>query len=260
MKHRILIALPVINLIMLAPAHAAVTTSSLALNTPVILPNIAQPSGLSTNTPSGYDFSFDDRGLTVSVNASGSNYVLTATGSGNFSFYGPNTYPIPGTASSYSLTANFTSNGTFVPTGSTLTIQGTLNNTSALPVGVTPPTPGQTLFSANLINFGFNTAQGDLGFQTQFLSSWANQPGLTGGSSTESVYLIDQAALLDGGYGRLTELVNAIHAGDLGMVNGMVFSNTESIATLPLPLPALLFGAGLTAVFGFSSKRKISAK
>jgi hypothetical protein len=258
MAHKKAIVLSILYVLLntLLPSQVALASSSFLLP---YINNVLTGSSNSPSAPSVLDYVFDDRGLTVRVNSNSSGgYSLNVTGAGNFSFYGTNVYPIAGTATSYSLIANFTSTGTFLQSGSNISIQGTLLNTSALPIGISPPTT-TNLFSANLTGFGFNTTQGDLGFNTSFAgsSSWAtNQSILTGGSAGESIYLIDQAALIDGGYGRLTQLVNAFAAGNLSTIAGASFVGVESVAAVPLPIPLVLYVSGITSLMLLSSKRK----
>lgn len=245
MRYKKLIALPILALAMIDPALAGA------------IPNITAIPALG-GAPAAIDYTFDNRGLTVSLQAGGANgYVLTATGAGNFTFYGPT----PGTAysgvgTSYALTANFDSAGHFYSAGSSLSITGAL---SSYPSGATAPT-SPLLYAANLVDFGINQSQSDLGFRTAFLPSWANQPLFTGGSTGELVYLFDQGGLLVSNAGLLSNLVNAFAAGDLSTVAGTSYVGAESLATVPLPLPAILFGTGLTALMGFGRQRRNGSK
>jgi len=72
------------------------------------------------------------------------------------------------------------------------------------------------------------------------------------------VYLYDQVGLATG-HGSLTALTNALTAGSLAGVSGATFHGVQSIASVPLPLPVVLFGTGLTALMGFARKRRNSA-
>lgn len=250
MGHKKIIALPVLFVAMTDPAFAAT----------VINPTITSVLA-SGSAPSSLDFTFDNRNLSVAITSSGTGtntvYTLTASGAGQFSFYGTSLQPIAGTLSNtnYSLVANFNYQDHFIPTGSSLQITGALSSTATLPVGVTAPT-STLLYSANLTDFGYSVAQGDIGFKTSFLTSWADQGGLTGGSTGESVYLFDQAALLNGGFGRLSQLVNAFNGGSLAPVVGHTYTSVQSVASVPLPMPALLFATGASALMGLARKRR----
>lgn len=251
MGHKKIIALPVLFVAMTDPAFAAT----------VINPTITSVLA-SGSTPSSLDFTFDNRNLSVAITSSGTGtntvYTLKASGVGQFSFYGTSLQPIAGTLSdtSYNLVANFNYQDQFIPTGSSLQITGALSSTASLPAGVTAPTTSTLLYSASLTDFGYSVAQGDIGFKTSFLTSWANQNGLTGGSTGESVYLFDQAALLNGGFGRLTQLVNAFNGGSLAPVVGKTYTSVQSVASVPLPMPALLFATGASALMGLARKRR----
>jgi hypothetical protein len=242
MKHKKLLALPVLCLAMSGQAQAAAT-----------LPALTPISGL-TGAPNSADWSFYNRSVNVSVASNGaSGYTLTATGAANFSFYAPNysaTYA--GTASSYVLTANFDSTGHFVAgSGNELKIVGSLASTQA-PAGASFP---GTLFDASLTAFGYDSAHQTIGFNTAFdSSSWAtNNSAFTGGSTAETVYLFDPAFLAHGTSGSWNTLVTAFANQDLGSLAGKSFVASE-VAAVPLPLPAVLFGTGLTALFGFKRR------
>lgn len=242
MKLKKIIALPILGLALGNLAYAQQ------------VPNINSINGFPV--PKDIDYSFNNRNLNVSVTSvTTGGYQINATANGNATFYGPT----PGSTYSgtvdYSLTANFNSTGNFVPADSTLTINGSL--------GTTPPgstgTPTGLLYDANLTNFGYDASQAAIAFTTSFKPSWSNQPLFTGGSTGEVVYLFDQVGLISG-FGRLSELTSALQAGNLGSVAGNTFYGVESIATIPLPLPAALFSTGLTALMGLGHKRRSNAK
>ena len=217
---------------------------------PVLADTITPFLGASSSTSSNYYF--DNPGLSLSVASNGGGYTLTATGSGAFTFNAPNSgFSDAGTAGAYSLTANFTSTGTFVASGSQVTIYGTLNN---LPSGAQPFATDGLLYSANLTGFGYNASQADIGFLTHFNTSWSNQALFTGGSTGESLYLFDQAGLSSGS-GVLSSLIAAMQSGNLASLAGVNYAPVESVAIVPLPLPAILFGAGLTLVAAISRKQ-----
>ena len=243
MNYKQLITLPILGLVM--------SQSSFAGQVPIIssINNFA--------VPTAQDYSFNDRALSVSVASKatpGTGYTVTATGTGNITFYGvtpATSFAGSTTTTGYSLTANFSATGQFETTNSILNITGTLNRQ---PTGSTG-TPSGVLYSANLTGFGTNPNQAAIGFTTQFNQSWSNQSLLTGGSSGEVVYLFDQVGLNNGGHGRLSALINALQTNNLASLNGKTFTGVESIATVPLPLASILFGTGLTALFGLGRKR-----
>jgi len=149
------------------------------------------------------------------------------------------------------LTANFDSASAFQ--GGSLNIYGTLPS-----VPGTSGTPNGLLYSANLTAFGYDASQSAVAFTTLFNPSWSNQPALTGGSLGEVVYLFDQAGLASGAgayAGALGAFIEAAQGGNLSSVSGETFTGVRSIATVPLPLPAVLFGTGLTALLGVGRKR-----
>ena len=227
-------------------------------NAGLVPTTISKIDGVST-IPLAIDWRFSDRGLTVNVAAVNGGYQLTARGAGNVTLNGPSpdtaSYAGTLTGTGYSLTANFDSNSQFVSTGSLFTITG---NLASAPVGSTG-TPEGLLYSANLTSFGKDASQAAIAFTTVFNDSWSNQPMFTGGSKGEIVYLFDQVGL-GTGYGRLSALISALGANNLGSVVGKNYTAIESIATVPLPLPAVLFGTGLTALLGLGRKRRAMAQ
>ncbi len=244
MKIKQSIALPLLVLAFANTAHAGLVPTT-----------ISQIDGVST-IPLAIDWRFSDRGLTVSVAGNGnSGYLLTAIGTGNITLNSPSpdttSYAGTLTGTGYSLTANFNSNSQFVSTGSLFTITG---NLASAPVGSTG-TPTGLLYSANLSSFGTDASQAAIAFNTVFNPSWSNQPMFTGGSKGEVVYLFDQVGL-GTGYGRLSSLISALGSNNLSAVVGKSYTAIESIATIPLPLPVVLFGTGLAALLGFGRKRR----
>ncbi len=245
MFNKKIIALPLAVIAFSNPAHAG------------IIPNL-NPIINGVNTPQAYDYTFDDRGLSVSFHAvAGNQYQLTATGSGNLNFYGPDTgTSYGGTNSTYTLTANFNSAGQFVSTGSSLTINGTLSN---VPAGVSAPA-STLLFQAGLTEFGYNQAQATIGFQTQLQSGWADQIAFTGGSQFESIYLFDRLGLATNGqFGALSQLVDAFANNNPAAGVGTTPYLVESLATVPTPMPAILFGSGLSLMLGLNRARQNKA-
>jgi hypothetical protein len=248
MKINPLIALPLLTFALANTANAGLVPTT-----------ISQIDGVST-IPLAIDWRFSDRALTVSVAAvNGGGYQLTAIGTGNVTLNSPSpdtaSYAGTLTGTGYSLTANFDSSSKFVSTGSLFTITGNLTST---PTGSTG-TPEGLLYSANLTSFGTNANQAAIAFNTVFNTSWSNQQMFTGGSTSEVVYLFDQVGL-GTGYGRLSSLISALGTNNLGSVVGKSYTAIESIATVPLPLPVVLFGTGLTALLGLGRKRRATAQ
>ncbi len=248
MKNKQLVALLLLGLAFANTANAGQVPTT-----------ISKIDGVST-IPLDLDWRFSDRGLTVSVSGNGNGgYQLTAIGTGNVTLNGPSpdnaAYAGTLTGTGYSLTANFDSNSKFVSTGSLFTITGTL---ASAPVGSTG-TPTGTLYSANLTSFGTDANQAAIAFNSVFNTSWSNQQMFTGGSKGEVVYLFDQVGL-ETGYGRLSSLISALGTNNLSALVGKSYTAIESIATIPLPLPIVLFGTGLAALLGLGRKRRASAQ
>ena len=239
------IALPLAVIAFSNPAHAG------------IIPNIA-PFLSGANLPQAIDYTFDNRGLTVTLQPTATGYSLVATGTGSFTFYGPNPgTAYSGTSTSYSLTANFSNSGTFLASGSELKITGAL---STLPTGATSFPSNNVLFDANLTGFGYNPSQATIGFTTQLAPSWADQTALTGGSLYESVYLFDRLGIASNGqFGALSQIVSAFANNELSSVAGKQYLSVESLATVPAPLSAVLFGSGLSVMLGARRLRRNDA-
>ena len=210
--------------------------------------------------PIDIDYSFNNRGLDVSVapKIGGGGYTLTATNAGNINFYQNKAGVSSSGTGTYTLKANFDTTGTFNKNGSSLTITGSLNDT----LGGTGSTSSPTtkLYSAQLTDFGTDASTAEIAFKTSFNASWSNQKKFTGGSTGESVYLFDQVGLNNGGHGRLSSLINALNTKNLASVSNQHFVGIESIASVPLPLPIVLFGTGLTALIGLGRKRLNATK
>ncbi len=206
--------------------------------------------------PKDIDYAFDNKGLVVGVSHFGDGYRVTATGGGEFTFIDPTiSAAYYGSDSSYLLVANFDASSNFVASGSTLTIFGTLPS-----IPQAAGTPSGLLYNADLTEFGYDADQSAIAFRTKWNddSAWANQPVLTGGSEGEAVYLFNRSGL-DSGDGRLSSLIAALENNNLAEVVGKSFSRLESIATIPLPMPALLFASGLVSILGIGQKRRLAS-
>ena len=253
MKIKQLLTIPLFGLTLTNAAFAGLTPILSSINSD----NNANSANFSK--PIAIDYSFNNRGLDVSVATKpGGGYILTATSAGNINFYqNSSNVSTMGSGKGYTLTANFDKNSNFITTGSSLTIVGTLNSTLG---GTGTAQKSTNLFSANLTDFGTDASTAAIAFKTKFNPSWSNQIKFTGGSTGESVYLFDQVGLNNGGHGRLSSLIAALNAHNLGSIGNQHFVGIESIASVPLPLPVLLFGSGLTALIGLRRKRLNATK
>lgn len=254
MSYKKIFVLPALALAIVAPAHAA---------NPVLATLDGIPS-LGGAIPLNQDYTFSNNNLNAQLTAYGSGYALNVYNSPAntaVTFDLLQKVEISATAN-YSLTAYFDSSNHFQ--SGTLSITGSLNPGYTLPAGATAPT-SSVLYAANLTNFGYNdningNNQYAFGFQTQFTDSWANQIAFTGGSTGEVVYLFGN--VLNSPNSPVRGLVDAFNTPNglallLGSASSYNISNSvNSLATVPLPLPALLFGAGLSTLFGFGRKRR----
>ena len=240
MKYKQIIALPILGLAFSSMGYAST--------------NLISSISSLNSTPVDVDYVFNNRGLSGNVAANAGGYALTLNGGGNINFFqnssSSSVSGVSANSTSYHLVANFASNGTFIPTGSALTINGT--------VGAISGVAGTTglLYSADLTGVGYNAATGELGFNTHFNdnTAWSKNAVFNGGSQGEVVYLFDQAGL-SSGHGNLSGLISALNAGTPGNAVGALHG-IQSIASVPLPLPVVLFGTGLTALMGFARKRR----
>lgn len=218
-----------------------------------IIPNFTAVSG-TIGAPGTQDFTFDQSGLSGSFVKNGTDWTLTVTGKGTSSFYLPGATTIDTiTNTNYSLVANFNSSGNFIAQGSLLTITGALDTELKSLYGVADSTGYTTLYSANLTGFGYNAAEAAIGFSTEFLSSaWSSQSAFTGNSTGDSIYLFNQGGVLTG-FGVLSGLINEFETGNFAKTS---MANVESLAAVPLPMPAVLFGTGLVAMMGYGRQRR----
>jgi hypothetical protein len=243
MRYKKIIALPVLLLAMSDLASAGVY--------PSFNPNLGAVN--TSAGPNTLDYTFDQTGLNGSFTNSGTGWTLNVTGSGPSAFYVPgvsNVYTVtaPVSGPNYQLTASFDSTGHF-QTGK-LDIYGTVSGT---PAGSVPQAAGQELFGANLYAFGYNASQATVGFLTQFdKTTWGGQNLFTGLSGGDVVYLFNQGGVATG-FGPLSQLISEFTTGHFSNTS---FVNVESLAAVPLPLPAVLFGTGLTALMGFARQRR----
>lgn len=241
MKKRIL-ALSVLVLAMAQPAVAQIP------NLTSVTTSTGVPLGVPNTTA---DYTFDQSGLNGSfTGSSGTGWTLSVSGTNNTgAFYTPgSSTPISTlTGSTYSLSAVFNNAG--VLQSGSLAINGSISG------GV-----NQLLLSESLTGFGVNASQASVGFSTQFTGGLYDAPQYTGGSLGDVTYLFDQGGVYTGS-GVLSNLIGEFQSAWGGNTNAFVavnsFSgNVSSLAAVPLPLPAILFGTGLTALMGLGRRQR----
>ena len=204
------------------------------------------------------DYIFKDFNLLSTLTQTINGYTLVVSDGNQIDSFNLNqtTGKTFGFSAAFTLTAYFESNGVF-QSGSE-TIIGS-DNGNTFPSAVDDlsnyklPDGEINLFSANLINFGFNDGTSahneySLGFSTEFNSSWATQDFFTGGSSGEVTYLTGITNTAP----TLKNLTDAFAGGAAGLnqltaQGGGAFSigGVNSLTAVPLPLSSVLFGTGL---------------
>jgi hypothetical protein len=235
-----LLALPVVLLAMGQSAQAA-----------DVIPYFTDLAGLQNNTT---DYTFDQSGLSGTFAQSGTSWTLNLTGNGNSAFYAPNgagtgintVYTVP--SSAYTLNATWDA-ATKAFQGGFITIDGT---PSAQVPGVSASSNFQHLYHGTLNSVSVSSNQAAIGFSVSFNNdAWTSQVGFTGGGG-DAAYLFTPGGVASG-VGPLSSLINELQTGQFTNLN---IKNVESLAAVPLPLPAVLFGTGLTALMGIARKRK----
>jgi len=222
----------------------------------VVLPGAAHsastlPFSISGVPTGGYP-NFDFSAARVTLERSGANFQLTA----NYSYLNP-TVPGPDTIQfrvspteayavfnpSFALSAVLDSSGNLVGNANTVTISGGITNYNGSAV------PEQTLFSANLVNYGADTTPGAspvaVGFKidANSFSGWATQ---FSAGVDESVYLYNFP---------VSSFVNAFSSGgfSIGSWNG------SAATTVPIPGAAWLFGSAVAVLSAARRKKPSSA-
>jgi hypothetical protein len=246
-----LIALPLMVMAMADTASAASGNS--------VIPSFSV-GNLQISAP--LDYTFDQTGLNGSFTKSGTDWTLNISGTGTGAFYIPSGLSAanPGVAgvdtitnSAYNLNATFDALGNF--TGGTATIGGTLASQVS---GVNASTGYTYLYSATLDSMKLDPTEAAIGFGTTFQANgWSSQSLFTGGSSGDVIYLFNQGGVLTG-VGPLSGLINQFLTGHFAAISSFS-GNVESLAAVPLPMPAVLFGTGLTALLGLGRKRRNQA-
>lgn len=209
---------------------------------------------------------FLDTGETVKVVKKGTNsnpyWQLTGSGS-NASFWGGLSNSVNLGKDSVKYQANFNAAGELITAIGSTTLSNYLEIKGTLPAGTFGGTswnalPYQTLLKAELLDA--NPADGAagligtyggfaLGFNTKFTGGWApGIPGLTGGSTGESLWLAGLSSdflklvrALDGdaGNGTLSSLIGS----------SKTIYKVSSVAAVPVPGAVWLFGTGLMTLF-----------
>ncbi len=219
-----------------------------------------------------YPYFLDSKeSISIKKLGSGGNSYWQLTGSGSSaSFWGPN--------SSYNLgrdsvkyVANFDAAGRLITSVGSKTLNNFLEIRGSLPAGSIGNTSwnalsNQLLLSATLLDSNADNNTPDLignyggyalGFKTLFTGGWAaNQPGLTGGSTGESLWLFangkdfrDLVKALDGidANGTLSSLIG----------NSKTINKVSSVASVPVPATAWLFGSGLMGLLGLKRRHLV---
>ncbi|MDD2658573.1 MAG: VPLPA-CTERM sorting domain-containing protein [Methylococcales bacterium] len=186
----------------------------------------------------------------TSPNTSDSYWTLTGTGSTSLFMGGLTNFVNVGDANVH-YQANFNAQGQLITAIDGVKLNNSLEITGSLPKGTFNGTswadqPNQLLLSANLVNPTGTSNGNALGFNTQFTGGWvANNTGLTGGSMSESLWLLG----LNPDFKNLVNFVDG-----KGVLSPWSTYNAISIASVPLPAAVWLFGAGLMAVLGARRK------
>lgn len=202
---------------------------------------------------------FYDIGETVKIkkNGKGDNVYWTLTGTGSkASFWGSDTNSVNLGSDKVRYQANFNAAGELITSiqtsnGKTKTLANYLEIKGSLPGDTFGGTSwaklkNQLLLKADLTEVGTSGASA-FGFKTEFTGGWAaSNPGLTGGSTGENLWLSSTS---------FQQLVSAFQNGDLNSLNkSMTIKGVSSVASVPLPGAVWLFGTGLIALF--ANRRK----
>lgn len=194
------------------------------------------------------------REQSIATSPTTSDNYWTLTGTGSSSFLMGNFVPVGNATVQYQ--ANFNAQGQLITSIHGISLTNYLAISGSLPAGAFGGTSwtaqsNQLLLSANLM--GINKTNGPdpigtsgenaFGFNTHFTGGWAaNNPGLTGGSQDESLWLTSS----DPNFHNLVSFLEG--KGALGSWSS--YNNAISMASIPVPAAVWLFGTGLLAVFG----------
>jgi hypothetical protein len=207
-----------------------------------VIPNLSITS--LGGSPNAYlDIIAEQSGLTGTFSRIGktTDWTLNISGYGTGNILTPSSGNYTVINNSYFLNAEFTSAGKLV--SGSLSIFGDV-------LGV--PGANGLLLSEQLTKFGYNASQTAIGFDTIFTGGYADQPRFTGGSGGDVSYLFGQP-----GSGSLGGLISEFADLSKHPFSNISFSNVTALTAVPLPLPAVLFVSGLTALLGMGRKRNI---
>jgi hypothetical protein len=256
----------------------------------LVLPLVASVghASSSSNTNGAYSYTapgvtdlswplFLDINETISVEkkGSGSNPYWTLSGSGaTTSFWGSLFNHVDLGKDKVKYQANFNAAGQLITSMGSKTLSNYLEISGSLPAGTFGGTswaakPNQLLLKADLLDVNPGNGTPDLigtyagvalGFNTKFTGGWvANNAGLTGGSTGESLWL---AGLSSGFF----NLVKALDGNNGNGTLGSLFKSTKtisgvvSVASVPVPGAVWLFGTGLMSLLASRRKRAGSSR
>jgi hypothetical protein len=257
-------------------ALAAVAAGGQAMAFPVI-PFVPGSPGMQNNTnvpsPGSPDFWSENGSATLTQGKHGGNFTFTYTDIFNsqscpscaaiFNFPS-GAYAVQNLA--LTLTATFAPSGQFL--SGDYSIAGSLPPWSSPTYGTAPAgkswtTTTMPLFTATLTGANVNRTTDALGFTTSNFGGWANQPQFTGGSTSESVWLYAQMTCqtasqssplcTNTNYGLWNSFLAQLKNGNLNVTGS--FAGLASIATVPIPAAALLFGSGLAGLAALLRRR-----
>lgn len=243
---------------MLLPALALVATQS-AHGATIPLP-VSYPAIDTKYTNINYVYTGSGGTMTINGYQSGGTALQTITFDGSTS-YRLRT-PADGALTLFTLTANFNASGAFVSTGSTLTIGGVVDTSTA--AGIQPYAGlanSGTLLTANLTDFGFyghaSTSTSDV-LEIDFLIS------ATGGDLFNAGYGPGEGLRWTGNVSTGNPLAPPVG----GVWSSAAFTNTAGFSCsgtacasqlttyVPVPAAVWLFGSGLLGLFGIATRRR----
>lgn len=247
---------------------------TITLTLAMTLPMMASTVDASTNLPpfdapgigaASYPNFLDTNGnITMKkMRADGESYwQLSGKGSATSLWGADSSYNVKNEKFKY--VANFDSNGNLITSIGSKNLDNYLEIRGSLPAGQIGNTswdkirnPNTLLLKADLTDFGIDLANSALGFKTLFTGGWApSQPGLTGGSIGENLWLFSDEEDND-------RFMNLIYALDGIQGNGTLDSligknktikHVSAIASVPVPGAVWLFGTGLAGLL--AARRK----
>ncbi len=243
------------------PLTAGIANAAITTPYPFTAPGIVEVS---------YPYFLDSsESISMKKMGSGSNVYWEMSGKGSStSLFGAsnNSYNLGKDSVKY--VANFDVNGKLITSIGNKTLNNYLEIRGTLPAGSIGNTSwnalsNQLLLSATLLDTDFGNGTPDLignysgnalGFKTQFTGGWApSQPGLTGGSTGESLWLFANT----NDFKTLVKALDGINSnGTLSSLIGKSkkIDKVSSVASVPVPGAVWLFGTGLMTLL--ASRRK----